>query len=109
MRSTLASAAAARTFSAPAGFTASVLGAARRLPDRRELQELEVGGSIVRVCRQILIAAAVVVGLGALWHLGLFRGGHDSRLEAGPNEVQKEMERLDSLIDADEAGVTRAK
>lgn len=102
-------AAGATTFAAPAGFTASVLAATRRLPSRREIEEQEIGTSIVRICRRILIAAAVVVGLGFAWQAGFFGGGRDSRLEASPNELQKELERLDAMIAVDEAGGTKAK
>lgn len=102
-------AAGARTFTPPSGFTAKVLGATRRLPSRREIEEQDVGASIVRICGRILIAAAVVIGLGFAWHVGIFGGCRDSRLEASPNELQKEVERLDAMIAADEAGGTKAK
>ena len=109
LRGAFASAASTRGFAAPAGFTASVLAATRGLPARREIEEREVADHIVRVCRRVLIAAAVVVGLGIVWQSGLWRRDHDSRLQAAPNEVEQEMNRLDALIGADEAGGTKPK
>lgn len=94
---------------APGGFTASVVAAARRLPDRRELEAQDVGEGIVRVCRRLLLAAAIVGALGAFWYSGLWRAGGDHRVEAAPDEVQKEMQRLDALIESGAVGERKTK
>lgn len=93
--------AAARTpvVAAPAGFTAGVLAAVRRLPSRDQLELQEVGDRIVRLCRRLLIAAAVLFGLGLVWHSGLL-DAHTDKLEAAPDEIRSEMERLDARIRA---------
>jgi anti-sigma factor RsiW len=88
---------------APAGFTASVLAAARRLPSREQLRELEaervaVGQGVMTLCRRLLIAAAVLFCLGLAWQSGLFGDRRDDMLQAAPGDVQREMDRLDSLI-----------
>lgn len=93
-------AAAARSGFAPsAGFTQGVLAAARRLPSRTALREAEAGEGLVRLCRRLLLAAVVLFGLGLLWHGGLF-GGSNAPLQAAPDEVAREMERLDAIIQA---------
>jgi len=89
---------------APAGFNAKVLAAARRLPERAALREAEVGASVVVMCRRLLLAAAILFGIGFLWHSGLLDGGLlDGRatdsLQATPREaVDREMKRLDDVI-----------
>jgi len=86
----------------PAGFTASVVAAVRQLPARRELEEREVDETIVRLCRRLLVAAVLVFGLGAAWHSGLFDAGSNrgNVLEAAPDQIRSEMERLDTLIES---------
>ncbi|MCC7398497.1 MAG: hypothetical protein IT455_15610 [Planctomycetes bacterium] len=82
---------------APAGFTAAVVAAARRLPSRQELQQADVTAGAVAFCRRLLLAAAILT-VGALgFHFGLFRH-QPSTLQATPDEVQQEMDRLDSLV-----------
>lgn len=98
--------AAARGTTAPAGFTAGVMAAVRRLPGRDVLEQQDVGDRIVRLCRRLLIAAAVLFGIGLVWHSGLFDVS-TSRLEAAPDEIQREMERLDALIRAGQVGERR--
>lgn len=109
LHSRFASVARSGITGAPGGFTAKVVAAARRLPDRRELEAHDVGESIVRVCRRLLLAAAIVCGLGAVCYSGLWRGGGDHRVEAAPDEVQKEMQRLDALIESGAIGERKAK
>jgi anti-sigma factor RsiW len=95
----------AEATAAPAGFTAGVMAAVRRLPDRGTLEQQvaqqDLADRIVRLCRRLLIAAAVVFGLGLLWHSGLF-DDHADRLEAAPDELRLELERLDARIRAGE-------
>lgn len=83
----------------PAGFAAGVLAAVRRLPSRDQLEQQEVGERVVRLCRRLLVAAVLLFGLGLVWHAGLLEARND-KLEAAPDEVQSEMERLDALIRA---------
>ncbi|MBX3462214.1 MAG: hypothetical protein KF830_03510 [Planctomycetes bacterium] len=87
----------------PADFATGVLAAVRRLPDRALLRQLdaqaEQGARSVRLCQRLLLAAAVLFGLGLLWHGGLL-DRHSDRLEAAPDEIQAELERLDARIRA---------
>lgn len=93
---------------APVGFTAGVLAGVRRLPSRQELEEREVGDSIVRLCRRLLVAAALVFGLGFAWRCGLLDGSRSNTLEAAPDKVQREtqreLDRLDALIQSGALG-----
>jgi anti-sigma factor RsiW len=96
------------------GFTASVIAAVRQLPARREIEEREAGEAVVRLCRRLLVAALIVFGLGAAWHGGLLDSDRGNLLEAAPDEIRTEMERLDALIesgalDAGKAGERRPK
>lgn len=83
---------------APPGFTAKVLAEVRRLPARAELQQLDVAMGAVRLCSRVLLAAALVLGVGLAWHAGLLDGGRSGALEAAPGTIEQEMERLDQLI-----------
>jgi hypothetical protein len=99
---------------ADAGFTAKVLAATRRLPDRQALERADIGEGIARFCRRLLVAAAIVVGLGFLWHSGILDGGilHGGRagtLEAAPEEIQEELQRLDALIESGAIGERKGK
>lgn len=85
---------------APAGFTAGVLAAARRLPNRTELHESEASEGMRRLCRRLLIAAALLFGLGLAWHVGVFGDDRADTLQAAPGDVKREMDRLDALIQA---------
>jgi anti-sigma factor RsiW len=51
-------------------------------------------------CRRIVVAAALLFGLGVLVFAGLLRRADTGRLEASPAEIHKEMDRLDALIRA---------
>ncbi len=81
-----------------AGFTANVLAAARRLPSREELQQHDVVGGGTAFCRRILLAAAVLGALGLLWRSGIVSDPRPDTLQATPDEVQRELDRLDELI-----------
>ena len=83
---------------APAGFTAKVLAEARRLPARAELEQADVAAAAVRLCTRVLVAAALVLGLGLAWNAGLLDGGRADTLEAAPDTIEREMDRLDQLI-----------
>jgi len=83
---------------APAGFTTGVLAAVRRLPDREALRAAELTPHLVVLCRRLLIAAAIVIGLGLLWQTGLFTGRGADTLQARPGEMEQEMQRLDEII-----------
>ena len=52
----------------------------------------------VRLCSRVLLAAALVLGVGLAWHAGLLDGGRSGALEAAPGTIEQEMERLDQLI-----------
>jgi anti-sigma factor RsiW len=82
---------------APAGFAASVLAAVRQLPGREQIEQQEVAERVVRLCRRVLLAAALVFGIGLAWHSGLL-DSHSDKLEAAPDEIESEMKRLDALI-----------
>lgn len=90
-------AARATAIAPPAGFTAGVLAAVRQLPARDQIEREEVADRVVRLCRRLLVAAAIVFGLGLVWHSGLLDARSD-KLEAAPDEIRTEMQRLDSLI-----------
>src|SRR5262245_63790693 len=84
-----------------AGFTAGVLAAARCLPSRQQLKRDEVVAEFVRACRRVLVAAAVLFGISLAWHAGLMNGRRSDTLQAAPSwEVEKEMKRLDALIES---------
>lgn len=82
------------------GFAAGVMAAVRRLPSRPELIAAQQGVDFVRLCRRILIAAAVLFAVGLAWHSGLLDSRAHDQLQAAPDEIQQEMERLDALIQA---------
>ncbi len=83
---------------AAVGFTAGVLAAARRLPSRQEMDQIEISAGLVRTCQRLLMAAAIVFAIGLAWHGGLFDGGRCDTLQAAPDEVEREMQRLDALV-----------
>jgi anti-sigma factor RsiW len=84
---------------APAGFTANVISEVRRLPSREQLQQNDVAEMTMRLCRRLLIAAAMLLGLGLGWQSGLFNSNGSGQIEAAtPVEVESEMQRLDDLI-----------
>lgn len=79
-------------------FVGNVLAAIRRLPSRELLLQADVAAGAVAWCRRILVAAALLAALGLLWHTGLFGGDRPAVLQASPDEVQREMQRLDAAI-----------
>jgi anti-sigma factor RsiW len=87
---------------APAGFTADLMAAIRRRTLEQSWRR-EEENRLVPLCRRLLLAAAVLVGLAALWLSGIVRDQSPRNLEAAPDVVQREMQRLDRLIQAEEA------
>ena len=84
---------------APAGFTANVMSEVRRLPGREQLLQNDMAETSVRLCRRLLIAAAMLLGLGLGWQSGLLSSNGSGQIEAAtPVEVESEMQRLDDLI-----------
>jgi anti-sigma factor RsiW len=82
---------------APPSFAANVVAAARRLPTRQQLEQADVAAGAVSLCRRLLLAAAIVAGLGLVWHSGLVHLGQPQPLQAAPGDVKREMDRLDAL------------
>ena len=80
------------------GFTAAVMSEIRRLPSRIELQQEDLAKSAVRLCSRLLLAAALLIGLGLGMQAGLFNPNGSGQIEAAsPTEVDAEMQRLDGL------------
>jgi hypothetical protein len=88
-------------FAAPAGFAARVVAAARRLPPAADDPE---SADVVRFCRRVLLAAAIVVAATLLWHSGLFASPGDGTLQAAPDEIDRVIDALDAKIRAGETG-----
>lgn len=86
------------TRAAPADFTSRVLSQARRLPSRHDLQQADLTMAAVRLCRRLLFAAAICAAAGLAWHAGLFDRGARDTLQAAPDEVQRELQRLDAVL-----------
>jgi len=82
---------------APAGFASAVLAEVRQLPARVQLEAAATAAVVLRVCRRVLIAAAVLAGVALAVQAGLFETGLGEQLQAAPDEVQAEMQRLDEL------------
>jgi anti-sigma factor RsiW len=91
-------AARADTMRPPASFAASVLAAVRQLPSRLELERADVAAAGVTLCRRLLLVAALLVGAGMAWHFGLLHDDAPATVEAAPGDVQRELERLDALL-----------
>lgn len=82
---------------APAGFAAKVIAEVRQLPARAQIEAEATSTVVLRVCRRVLIAAAILFGIGLAVQAGLFDSGLGEQLQAAPEEVQAEMQRLDGL------------
>ncbi len=82
---------------APAGFVVGVLAEVRQLPARVQIEAAESSAVVLRVCRRVLLAAAIVAGIGLVLRTGLFETGFGEQLHAGPEEIQTEMNRLDEI------------
>lgn len=83
-----------------ARFAAGVVAAARQLPSRQQLEQADLATAALRVCRQLLIAAAVLAAFGALWHAGLIGPARMDTLQASPGVLEQEIRQLDARIQA---------
>jgi anti-sigma factor RsiW len=83
---------------APAGFAGRVVAAVRQLPSRAQLEGAEAAAVVLRVCRRVLVAAAVLFAVGLAMRSGWLELGLGAPLQAAPDEVQSELQRLDRLI-----------
>ena len=63
-------ASAADPVAAPAGFTAGVLAEVRRLPSREQMQQTDLSEGAIRLCRRLLLAAAIQIPLSGALALG---------------------------------------
>ena len=93
------------------GFSASVLAAARRLPTREELRELDIQErddqtDLVNYARRISFAAAMLIGVALLLFVTA-QVSVTTQVEATPLRVEQTMERLDEAIraESERAGV----
>lgn len=82
-----------------ATFTTDLLAAARRLPSRDQLQQADLAASAVAFCRRLLLAAAVLAVAGFSWHAGCSEHAGPETLQASPDEVLREMQRIDAGIE----------
>lgn len=96
-------------FAAAAGFSERVLAEVRRLPSREDL--IRAGAldpaeerQLIGLSHRLLAAAVVLAGLFAALASGLFFPPETDRLEASPDEIRTEMDRLDALIRDEGAG-----
>lgn len=90
----------AATMRPSASFPAKVLAATRQLPDRLRLEQAERAAGAVGLCRRLLLAAAILAGLGLLWHSGLVRDSQPTMLQAAPGEMQREIDLLDAKLES---------
>jgi hypothetical protein len=58
---------------------------------------MDLAASGIRICRRLLVAAAVVAGIGLLWQAGLVRLGTPAVLQASPGEMQRVIDELDAV------------
>ncbi len=81
------------------GFQDRVLREIRRLPTGQELATAGSGdvAHFEAFCRRLMVAAVLLIGLGVLVFAGILRQSDTGKLEASPQEVREEMERLDAL------------
>jgi len=99
MRGLFTAAAAATPRRPRVDFTAGVLAAARQLPTRQQLQQADEVGAAMAFCRRLLFAAALLGALGLLWRSGLATIGRGAdTLQAAPDDVRQEIDRLDALL-----------
>lgn len=80
-------------------FVADVMAAVQRLPAREQLERADVAASAIRLCRRILLAAAILAVMGGIWYSGLVRPTAAPAVQADSSEVQREVERLDALLE----------
>jgi anti-sigma factor RsiW len=80
-------------------FLANVMTAVQRLPTREQLERADIAASAIRLCRRMLLAAAILAVLGGLWYSGLVRPTAAPALQADSSDVQREVECLDALLE----------
>lgn len=80
---------------APAGFAQRVLAGVRQLPARAELEAAASADSVQRLCRLVLLVAAVLFCAGLAMRAGWLQTGFGAGLQAAPDEVADELQRLD--------------
>lgn len=97
-------AAGAAAVTAPAGFTAGLLTTIRQRTLTQSWRD-DAGEEpqLQRLCRRLLLAAAILAALGASWHAGLFRHVAEKQVEAAD-----ELRQLDALIRADSSRLPAA-
>lgn len=83
----------------PPDFAARVVVASRRLPTAAERGVDTADTGTFALARRLLIAAALILGLGLLMFAGLLRHADSGRLEAAPVQ-QKKLDDLDAKIRA---------
>ena len=98
VRGALAMAGAGRSMRPPTSFTSNLLVAARQLPTRQQLEQADVAAAAIGLCRRILLAAAILAGVGLAWHAGFVNGEQPTIMQANPADVQHEVDRLDALL-----------
>lgn len=81
-----------------ARFAAGVVAAARQLPTRQQLEQADLVATALRVCRQLLVAAAILAAVGALWHAGMIGPARADTLQASPGALEQEIRQLDVRI-----------
>lgn len=82
-----------------AGFKAAVLAAVRQLPTRLQLEQADIAARTVRFCRRLLLAAALLGSIGFAVSAGLLGGGAPT-MQASPDEMQREIDRLEAVVRA---------
>lgn len=94
----LFAAARSESFRPRAGFRAAVLDAVRQLPSRLQLEQADLAARSVAFCRRLLLAAAVLGGIGLALGSGVLGHSDSATLQADPASVQSEVERLRELV-----------
>jgi anti-sigma factor RsiW len=85
---------------APKGFTSDVLAAVRQQTlEQGWRRNVDDDSDLIRLCRRILVAAALLFSLAAVIQSGLLQS-RSSVVEAGPDRIRAECRRLDELISA---------
>jgi anti-sigma factor RsiW len=80
------------------GFKAAVLSAVRQLPSRLQLEQADLANRTVVFCRRLLLAAVLLGSIAFAFNIGLFGGPAAKTLQADPNAVQHEIDRLERIV-----------
>ena len=81
-----------------AGFAAGVLNAVRQLPTRLQLEQADVAERIVGICRRLFLAAVLLGGIAFAVGADLFDNDASRPLQASPDEIQQELDRLEGIV-----------